>query len=105
MKMLSADAEPNTPSEAHTTAILQCLLRGFASNIAVLMPDGSYQTHMGRQTVAIHPSSVLCRKKVEAIVFSEFLFTTKAYARGVSAVRLNWVQGMVEEQGTEESSK
>ena len=55
------------------------------------MPDGSYRTLHGNHTVAIHPSSVMFGKKVEAIVFSEFVFTNKSYARGVSAVRLDWI--------------
>lgn len=61
------------------------------------MPDGSYRTLIGNQTVAIHPSSVLFGKKVEAIVFSEFVFTNKSYARGVSAVRLGWIDEVVAE--------
>lgn len=60
-------------------------------NTARLMPDGSYRTILGNQTVAIHPSSVLFGKKVEAIMFSEFVFTNKSYARGVSSIRLDWV--------------
>jgi ATP-dependent RNA helicase DHR2 len=55
------------------------------------MPDGSYRTLIGNQTVTIHPSSILFGKKVEAIVFSEFVFTNKSYARSVSAVRLAWI--------------
>ncbi|KAF2085408.1 ATP-dependent RNA helicase [Saccharata proteae CBS 121410] len=85
------DALPSQPSEALTSAILLSLLRGFAPNTARLMPDSSYRTLVGNQTVAIHPSSVMFGKKVEAIVFSEFVFTNRSYARGVSAVRLDWV--------------
>lgn len=55
------------------------------------MPDGSYRTLLGSQTVAIHPSSTLFGKKVEAIMFSEFVFTNKSYAKGVSRVQLSWV--------------
>jgi len=58
------------------------------------MPDGSYKT-LANHTVAIHPSSVLFGKKVEAIVFSEFVFTSRSYARGVSAVRMDWVGEVV----------
>ncbi|KAF2501771.1 P-loop containing nucleoside triphosphate hydrolase protein [Lophium mytilinum] len=98
MKLLSASADlnaPPAPSEARTNAILHSLLRGFASNTARLMPDGSYRTMIGNQTVAIHPSSVLFGKKVEAIVFSDFVFTTKSFARGVSAVQLDWVSDVI----------
>ncbi|KAF2815193.1 putative ATP-dependent RNA helicase [Mytilinidion resinicola] len=98
MKLLSASTDldaPPAPSEARTNAILHSLLRGFASNTARLMPDGSYRTMIGNQTVAIHPSSVLFGKKVEAIVFSDFVFTTKSFARGVSAVQLDWVSDVI----------
>ncbi|KAF2033293.1 P-loop containing nucleoside triphosphate hydrolase protein, partial [Setomelanomma holmii] len=88
--------ESAAPSEARSQAILQCMLRGFISNTARMMPDGSYKTLMGNQTVAIHPSSVLFGRKVEAIVFNEFLFTGKAWARGVSAAQLDWVSDVVE---------
>lgn len=81
-------------TEARTEAIIKSLLSGCLSNTAVLMPDGSYQTG-DRQIVAIHPSSVLFGKKVEAIVFSEFVYTTKAYARNVSSVRMTWMSGLL----------
>jgi ATP-dependent RNA helicase DHR2 len=33
---------------------------------------------------------------VEAVVFNEFVYTGKAWARGVSAVQLDWVGEVVE---------
>ncbi|KAI4922548.1 hypothetical protein J4E90_000979 [Alternaria incomplexa] len=97
-KLLSADdaESDNAPSEARSQAILACMLRGFISNTARLMPDGSYKTMIGNQTVAIHPSSVLFGKKLEAIVFNEFVFTGKAWAKRVSSVQLDWVSEVVE---------
>ncbi|KAL8860510.1 MAG: hypothetical protein Q9178_003169 [Gyalolechia marmorata] len=68
-----------------------CFLKGFATNTARLMPDGSYKTVVGNQLVAIHPSSGLYGKKVEAIMYNEFVFTNRSYARGVSAVQMDWV--------------
>ncbi|KAL2807633.1 P-loop containing nucleoside triphosphate hydrolase protein [Aspergillus granulosus] len=76
------------PSPIH---ILKSFLRGYATNTARLVPDGSYRTVVGNQTVAIHPSSVLFGKKVEAIMYNEFVFTNRSYARGVSAVQMDWV--------------
>ena len=55
------------------------------------MPDGSYKTFYGNQNVAIHPSSTLFGRKVEAILYNEFVFTNRTYARGVSAVQADWV--------------
>ncbi|KAF2760900.1 P-loop containing nucleoside triphosphate hydrolase protein [Pseudovirgaria hyperparasitica] len=92
MKLLDRNATEGSRMDEDTkAAMLQCLLRGFATNTARLMPDGSYKTMVGNQVVAIHPTSVLFGRKVEAIVFSEFVFTNRSYARGVSAVQLSWV--------------
>ncbi|KAJ4338010.1 Salivary acidic proline-rich phosphoprotein 1/2 [Ascochyta clinopodiicola] len=98
LKLLSAgdDQDMSNPSEERTKAILACMLRGFVSNTARLMPDGSYKTLNGNQLVAIHPGSVLFGRKVEAIVFNEFVFTGKAWARGVSAVQLDWVAEVID---------
>ncbi|KAJ5084081.1 ATP-dependent RNA helicase prh1 [Penicillium alfredii] len=87
----SDDRRTNASREPSPVLILQSFLRGFATNTARLVPDGSYRTVVGNQTVAIHPSSVLFSKKVEAIMYNEFVFTNRSYARGVSAVQMDWV--------------
>ena len=71
--------------------ILNAFLTGFASNTARLMPDGSYRTLFGNQSVSVHPSSVLFGRKAEAIMYNEFVFTNRSYARGVSIVQMDWV--------------
>ena len=81
-----------TITETKIRAIMRCLIHGFTAQTAVLVPDGSYRTSVGRQTVAIHPSSTLFGRRAEAIVFTELVFTTKTYARWVSAVELAWVE-------------
>lgn len=96
--------QPNVASR-----ILRCILTGFHSNVARLSADGSYRTILTNQPVAIHPGSVLFsnfsssdipasngraqgQRKFEGIMYNEFVYTgTKAYARGVSAVEMNWV--------------
>jgi len=94
-KLLQSDSEPSSAAdEATQERILRCFLRGFSGNVARLCPDGSYKTFVGNQTVAIHPSSVLFGRKVEAILYNEFVFTNKAYARGVSAIQLRWLDDM-----------
>lgn len=80
--------------EELTERVLKAFLSGFKSNIARLCPDGSYKTFIGNQTVAIHPSSVLFGRKVEALIYNEFVFTNKAYARGVSAIQLKWLEDL-----------
>lgn len=39
----------------------------------------------------IHPGSSLCDKKVPAIVYDELVYTTRIYARGVSAIPRNYI--------------
>ncbi|KAL8840757.1 MAG: hypothetical protein Q9170_001195 [Blastenia crenularia] len=83
-RMLSKSDDPDSlsiPSEL-ATSVLKCFLKGFATNTARLMPDGSYKTVVGNQIVAIHPASGLFGKKVEAIMYNEFVFTNRSYARG-----------------------
>jgi ATP-dependent RNA helicase DHR2 len=90
-------AESEPPSEAMVDNILKAFLRGFSNNIARLCPDGSYKTLNGNQTVAIHPSSVLFgKRKLEAILYNEFVFTNKAYARGVSVIQLRWLEELLQ---------
>ncbi len=81
-----------TSLDTGSEPIIKSLLRGFATQTAILMPDGSYKTSCGNQLVTIHPSSVLFGKKLEAIMFTEWVFTNKSYARGVSAAQLNWIE-------------
>ncbi|PNS21410.1 hypothetical protein CAC42_1189 [Sphaceloma murrayae] len=97
-KLLTADqvAEYDERGAASTDErlgdrVLRCFLAGFRQNTARLMPDGSYRTFVGNQNVAIHPSSVLFGRKVEAIIYSEFVYTNRTYARGVAAVQAAWV--------------
>ena len=85
-------------------SILKCFIKGFASNTALRLPDGSYKTIAGGQKVAIHPSSVLFGKQAKAILFNEFVFTNKAYARGVSAVEMEWLIGAWKDGGKKADS-
>ncbi|KAL5343811.1 P-loop containing nucleoside triphosphate hydrolase protein [Aspergillus crustosus] len=87
----SQDSANTSIREPSPVSILKSFLRGFSTNTARLVPDGSYRTVVGNQTVAIHPSSVLFGKKMEAIMYNEFVFTNRSYARGVSAVQMDWV--------------
>ncbi|OAP58436.1 hypothetical protein AYL99_07526 [Fonsecaea erecta] len=103
------EADPPRDHDRTTlpTRILKCIMTGFHPNVARLCPDGSYRTILTNQVVAIHPSSVLFslpsstsgsqRRKYEAIMYNEFVYTgTKAYARGVSAVEMRWMQELLE---------
>ena len=92
-KFLSTNASTqNILTSELSTSILKCFIKGFAYNTALRLPDGSYKTVAGHQKVAIHPSSVLFGKSARAILFNEFVFTNKSYARGVSAVEMSWLE-------------
>ena len=94
--MTGSDSVLNaTGSGELSTQILRCFLRGFATNTARLFPDGSYKTLVGNQPVAIHPSSVLFGKRCEAIVYNEFVFTQRSYAKGVSMVQADWIEDAI----------
>lgn len=87
--------------------VLKCFLSGFFHNTARLVPDGTYRTVTGNQTITIHPGSILFsdslepdsvgsssarrRRKLEAIMYHDFVYTTRPFARCVSAVQLDWV--------------
>ncbi|KAI5962975.1 prh1 [Candida pseudojiufengensis] len=74
-------------------AILKSFLKGFITNTAVGMPDRSFRTFNSGQLISIHPSSVLFGKpNLEAIMYIEYVFTTKGYARNCSAIELSWIQ-------------
>jgi ATP-dependent RNA helicase DHR2 len=72
--------------------LICCFLRGFVSNTALGLPDRRYRTVFGGQTINIHPSSMLFGRKFEAILYIEYVYTTKGYARIVSPVDLEWVK-------------
>ena len=92
-KFVSTDASTqNILTSELSTSILKCFIKGFAYNTALRLPDGSYKTVAGHQKVAIHPSSVLFGKSARAILFNEFVFTNKSYARGVSMVEMSWLE-------------
>ena len=90
---VTAASESKAPSETRADNILKAFLHGFKLNVARLCPDGSYKTFVGNHTVAVHPSSVLFgKKKMEAFMYNEYVYTSKAYARGVSAIQLKWLE-------------
>lgn len=44
-----------------------------------------------RQTVLIHPSSVLFNSKPACVLFNEIVKTNKTYMRDVSVISSNWL--------------
>ena len=78
------------PSDAVADSLLKCFVSALAPNVAKLCKDGAYRTIEGNHVVRVHPASVMARRKVEGIVYSELVFTKRNYARGVSAIQLQW---------------
>ncbi|KAJ3758406.1 P-loop containing nucleoside triphosphate hydrolase protein [Lentinula raphanica] len=64
---------------------------GLVMNIALLQPDGTYKQTIGQSIVKIHPSSVLCDKKIPAIIYDELVYTNQIYARGVSRIPKSFI--------------
>ncbi|KAK9453344.1 P-loop containing nucleoside triphosphate hydrolase protein [Dipodascopsis uninucleata] len=72
--------------------IVKCFLRGFVTNTALALPDKTYRTIAGGHIINIHPSSSMFGRRADAIMYTEYIFTTKAYARVVSPVQAEWLQ-------------
>ncbi|KAG0651067.1 putative ATP-dependent RNA helicase prh1 [Hyphodiscus hymeniophilus] len=93
-EMPPQDPQPVDPiSEERAEVVIKSFLKAFAIKTAVLGPDGAYYTSVGRNIIAIHPSSVMFGKKVEAIMFLDHVFTAKSYAKKVSFIQANWIVG------------
>lgn len=72
--------------------ILKSFLMGFITNTAIGMPDRSYRTVTMGNLISVHPSSLLFGSKKDAIMYIEYVYTVKGYARNVSAIKLEWLQ-------------
>lgn len=87
------DDEDEDNKTLNIPSILKSFLKGYITNTAVGMPDRSFRTFNTGQLISIHPSSTLFGKpNIDAIMYIEYVFTTKGYARNVSAVELSWLQ-------------
>ena len=58
-----------------------------------LMPSGNYRTIRGNREVVLHPTSALVRlsKLPNWIIFHDVIYTTREYARDVSAINPHWI--------------
>ncbi|KAF5842772.1 Oligonucleotide/oligosaccharide-binding protein [Dunaliella salina] len=68
---------PLTSCGEDPTPLRRALVAGLFPQSARKQPDGTYKVIATGQQVFIHPSSVLIGKKVDCIVFSELVLTTK----------------------------
>ena len=81
---------PETSCGTEYEDLIKCFLNGFFKNVAIRQHDGSYQT-LNRQQVWIHPSSVLFGQKAQAIMFVEWVHTTRHYLRHASRIQPQWL--------------
>lgn len=73
--------------------ILKSFLRGYITNTAIGMPDRSYRTCVNGLLISIHPlSNLFGKSNIDAIMYIEYVFTAKGYARTCSAIELSWLQ-------------
>ena len=83
----------DTSNSFDVKAIIKCFLSGFVKNTAIGMPDRSFRTTTTGETISVHPSSMLFMdRSCPAILYTEYVFTTKGYARNVSRLELSWLQ-------------
>jgi len=71
--------------------IRQSFARGMFMNCAELKPDGHYEELGHKQTVKIHPSSVLFGTKPQFIIFNELIETNNLYIRSIITAEPEWV--------------
>ncbi|KAI8053529.1 P-loop containing nucleoside triphosphate hydrolase protein [Syncephalis plumigaleata] len=83
--------DPQSSCGPDREMVLRCFLAGFFQNTALRQLDGTYRSVVGGQTVSVHPMSTLFGQRPEAIVYDELVFTTRQYARGVSAIKASWL--------------
>lgn len=83
-------------TDAQCESIVQCFLKGFGTNTAVGLPDRRYKALSNASELVVHPSSVMFGRKEPAIMFIDYVYTTKAYARVVSPIRSEWLISSVE---------
>lgn len=81
LKSSSDDIEP----------ILRCVLTGFFMNVAQLQPDGSYKNVRSKETLWLHPTSILSVVYPEWIVYFEIVKNNKYYLYHASKIELEWL--------------
>lgn len=72
--------------------ILRGILEGLFMQTSMLnLSTGNYIFLVGSKDASIHPSSSLYKRKPEWIVWSDYIFTSKAYVRTVSEIQPEWL--------------
>nr|XP_032824376.1 probable ATP-dependent RNA helicase DHX37 [Petromyzon marinus]XP_032824377.1 probable ATP-dependent RNA helicase DHX37 [Petromyzon marinus]XP_032824378.1 probable ATP-dependent RNA helicase DHX37 [Petromyzon marinus]XP_032824379.1 probable ATP-dependent RNA helicase DHX37 [Petromyzon marinus]XP_032824380.1 probable ATP-dependent RNA helicase DHX37 [Petromyzon marinus] len=97
------DPRMRPPTEAQVKTLRQLVLAASGERLARRAPSAAqagggegkgrhaYRTAYLEDSVYIHPSSVLCKKLPEYVVYQELLETSRMYMNGVTAVELEWI--------------
>ena len=78
-------------SDDDAELILKTLATGFFDHAAQKQPDGSYRGIRGRETLHLHPNSLLNAIFPQWVVYHEVVRTGKNYMREVSAIDHKWL--------------
>lgn len=63
-------------SAVDSAMIVKAFTAGYFMQCAYRQPDGVFKTILGRQTVVIHPSSILQLQKPDCVIYHELVFST-----------------------------
>ena len=69
----------------------RCMTAAFFLNAAQRQPTGEYLAIASRESVAIHPSSVLFQRRAPCVLYNEMLYTTKLYMRDLTQIDAEWL--------------
>jgi hypothetical protein len=82
-------------SDQETENLLRCLTTGFFMNAAQKQADGSYVVISTRESVHLHPSSILNHIFPNWVIFDEVTSlgsqSGKTYIRRVSEIEVDWL--------------
>lgn len=87
---LESDAEEDFDSQDFEE-LIKAFLSGFITNTAISLPDRRFQTTMTQQPVSIHPGSTMFGSRPNAIMYLEYVYTMRGYARLVSPINIDWL--------------
>jgi len=73
------------------SSIIKALLKGFFMNSAVVQPDGSYLTLVGKKSVTIHPSSILASRLPKYVIYCEMIHLKRTYIRNITVIEPQWL--------------
>ncbi|KAJ9061191.1 hypothetical protein DSO57_1022869 [Entomophthora muscae] len=79
-----------------TQSLRKCILTAYFHQVASFNDfDGSLQQLRGKETLYIHPDSVLFRRSPKMLLYTEVLHTTKPFARHLVTIEPEWLTEIV----------